>query len=541
MDLYCNLVRNARDQMYALEVESDILNDELQSEILVAKLLDKMLTRHNGIFCPSIIRNVCEILITLLCTNHMLFRPSHTLYREFNGESTAWLGGNPSSVPDRTVNDVLNENRAAVRTPDRERVVEKVVVSRVSELLDLVIDELERDIDHMDETWSYLLRVVVELCDTNHMETHVVLDEQLRKCATARLFSLVWRHPRSSILHSLLERIVSLILYTSMESQSPLISYLFKTLDLPSLARFGIQPRCVLSKIDLQSLRTYHIHLVLAVEQAQRNSPNSQGLQELVQECPFWSELAAVVEEWLSWNMPDPEVMIARSTNQHPCVGDVLDDFETQALPPHHNALLEFNNETVSSPMTDVFDTALGELQVSSETKEFSPQTIRVCKVEVNLEENDVDESSFEAVCTMKECAILDDWPMQDGDQSYDWPGAFSEKQRDGLTSFQAQWNQQQAKSNGAEMNDWPCSPQDTSNPKKDVDNDDWADFSSLRSENCLASDGYSDWPGVEDKKGSTSPGTKEMDISDSPVLTGLAAAVANSSLEKCALNESDC
>uniref|UniRef100_A0A0K0DG05 RNA polymerase I-specific transcription initiation factor RRN3 n=1 Tax=Angiostrongylus cantonensis TaxID=6313 RepID=A0A0K0DG05_ANGCA len=414
MELYCNLVRNTRSQMYALEMKSDILNDELQSEILVGKLLDKMLMRHkNGTVFSSVTRNVCEILISLLSSNNILYRPSHTLYKDYNAEFS-WVGGNPSSVSNGNISDVSNETDATVWCSDSERVVEKMVASRVSEFLDLVVEELESDTNPTDENWSYLLRVLIELCDTNHMETHILLEGQFKKCATGKLFSMVWRHPRSSILHSLLQRIIFFILYSSMESLSPLITYLFK-------------PSCALPKLDLQSLRTYHIHLALAIEQARKSSPNSQGIEELVQEFPFWSEIMTNIEEWVSSNLPDPAVVNLRPSNQRACVDDVMDDFERQALAPHHTALLEFKNESVSSSMTDVFDTPLGELQTSSETKGFYVHGIRVCNVEVNLEENDVDESKFEAVCAMKECPILNDWPMQHGDQSFKWYSSFAD------------------------------------------------------------------------------------------------------------------
>lgn len=36
----------------------------------------------------------------------------------------------------------------------------------------------------------------------------------------------------------------------------------------------------------------------------------------------------------------------------------------------------------------------------------------------MDLDENDVDESDFEAMCGMKKCSLLEDWPMQEGDQS---------------------------------------------------------------------------------------------------------------------------
>lgn len=54
-------------------------------------------------------------------------------------------------------------------------------------------------------------------------------------------------------------------------------------MNLPEIVRYGVDPRCVLKKIDLFSLRTHHIHLVLAVEQALKTAPSAEGIQGLVQ------------------------------------------------------------------------------------------------------------------------------------------------------------------------------------------------------------------------------------------------------------------
>ncbi|KAK6061504.1 SIT4 phosphatase-associated protein [Cooperia oncophora] len=400
MEVFSNLVRNTRDQMYALDIKSDVLNDELQSESLVRELLDKMLARsQNGILSTSVTRNVCEILISLLSSNHILFRPSHTLYKEFNAE-IPWVGGNPSAVMDGVSSEVAKEGAERLWCPDSERTVEKIASARVSEMIQLIIEDLESNSGREDEIWSYILRVIIELCDTNHLETHTTLVEEFGKSDIKKLFSLVWCHPRCSIFHGFLQRIVSFILYSSIQSESPAIAYLFKTLDLPEIIRYGVDPRCVLKKVDLFSLRTHHIHLALAVEQAMKSSPNARGVQKLVQECSFWPEIVSKVEEWLSWNLPDPEVANVRpliqhdtieivskveewlSWNlpdpevanvrpliQHDTIDEALDEFERQIVGPQQHALYEFKTQTVSVPMTDVFDTALGELQVSSETK----------------------------------------------------------------------------------------------------------------------------------------------------------------------------
>ncbi|KAK5979633.1 SIT4 phosphatase-associated protein [Trichostrongylus colubriformis] len=558
MEVFSNLVRNTRDQMYALDIRSDVMNDELQSESLVRELLDKMLARNEcGIASKSVSRNVCEILVTLLSSNHILFRPSHTLNKEFNAEMP-WVGGNPSVSFDGVASEVAKEGAERLVCPDSERTVEKITSARVSEMIQLVIEDLESNYNHDDEVWSYLLRVVIELCDTNRYETHVTLVEQFGKCDMAKLFALVWSHPRCSIFHGLLQRIISFILYSSTQNESPAVSYLFKTLNLPEIIRSGIDPRCVFKKVDLFSLRTHHIHLALAVEQAMKSSPNARGVQKLVQECPFWSEIASKVDEWLSWNLPDPEVANVRPLNQHDTIDEALVEFERQIVAPQQHVLYEFKTQMVSVPMTDVFDTALGELQVSSETKGFAVHNLRVCKVDMNLEENDVDESDFEAMCAMKKSSLLDDWPTQDGDHSSqsktfdddwagmrklngstldDWPGMSSSIKNEQTNEFQVQWDQAPAASTSGDLSP---SPQDSSTPRKVMDDEEWADFSSLKNELPSTAESSSDWPGVGNGQSSDWPVSAETEAVD-PVMAGFATVVINSSLDERVANESEC
>ncbi|VDL68008.1 unnamed protein product, partial [Nippostrongylus brasiliensis] len=353
MELLTNVIRNVRDQMYALELKTDILNDELQSKDMAIALREKMLMRNErGVISPSLTRNVCEIIITLLSSNQILNRPSHTLYKEFNSE-IPWAGGNPSGDGG---NEMMREG-ADKFCPDPHRIVEMAVAERVADLVQIVIDELEVEDDPVDETWFYLMRVLLELCDTNHVETHAKLVEQFEKCDMKKLFSLVWKQPRYSIFHGMLQRMVSFILYSNTDPLSPAVAYLFETLNLPEIIRFGIEPRCVLKKIDLFSLRTHHIHLALAVEQAMKNSPSSQGVRSAAEKCPTWSIITALVDEWLSWNMPDPEVvnypawivdqLLSTSIDLQSTVlsDDAMDEFE-RAVAPQRHALYEFKSQT---------------------------------------------------------------------------------------------------------------------------------------------------------------------------------------------------
>ncbi|RCN51865.1 hypothetical protein ANCCAN_01953 [Ancylostoma caninum] len=572
MELYTNLVRNTRDQMYALDVRSDILNDELQSENLLSLLTKKMLQKdENGTVNSSVTRNICEILICLLSTNHILFRPSHTLYKEFNAE-IPWVGGNPSAGLDGARNDGSKDDEVRLWCPDSNRITEGVVARSTAELIQLVIAELEAANNPTDENWYYILRVIIELCDTNHPATHEALAQQFEKCDVKKLFLSVWRHPRCSILHGLVQRMVSFVLFSVLEKPSPLIACFLEKANLLQMVRYGVDPRCVLPKVDLYSLRTHHIHIALAVEQARKTSSNKEAIEELIEACEFWPEVVTKVEEWLKWNLPDPDVASVRPSLQHEtiggdllsyqyvysnktsCTGEAMDDFERQIGAPQQHVLNEFKTQVVSVPMTDVFDTALGELQVSSETKGFSIQSIHVTKVDMDLEENDVDESKFEAMCSTKKCSLLDDWPLQ-GDQSagdnwpdmkkangeaaFDWLGSNSNSKFQDANAFPVQWDQTPTKDKSSDTDDWAKFPNNTSTPKKSEDEDEWADFSTMKSEQSLASDRYSDWPGVDAENTSWSS-TKEPEAVD-PVMAGFATGVINSSLDEHTANQSEC
>ncbi|KHJ92993.1 hypothetical protein OESDEN_07106 [Oesophagostomum dentatum] len=556
MELYTNLVRNTREQMYALEAKNDVLNDELQSEKLVSVLMEKMQQRdENGRVNPSIIRNVCEILVCLLSSNHILYRPSHTLYKEFNAE-IPWVGGNPSAALDGARSETGKDAEEKLWCPDSTRIVESVVAKSVASLMKIVIEDLEQDKDPADDTWYYILRVIVELCDTNFLPTHTTLLAHFEKCDVKKLFLSVYRRRKWSILHGLIQRIVSFVLFSVMEKPSPLTAFFFKNLNILEMVRYGVDPICVLPKIDLYSLRTHHIHIVLAIEQARKSSQNKETVEELLKDCKFWPEVVAKVDEWLSWNLPDPEVANVRPSLTTETIGDVMDDFERQIGAPQQHVLNEFKTQTVSVPMTDVFDTALAELQVSSETKGFSIRSIHVCKVDMDLEENDVDESKFEAMCSTKKCSLLDEWPLQtdqsgdnwpetkksNGDTTFDWPGASNNSKLNDSVSFPVQWDTTPNKNTSASSEDWAQFPQDSSTPKKSDEDDEWADFSSVKSSRSFGSDKFSAWPDAVGENTSW-PTSKGTDVPD-PVMTGFATGVINSSLDsldKKSANESEC
>ncbi|KAK6061503.1 hypothetical protein COOONC_00829 [Cooperia oncophora] len=188
----------------------------------------------------------------------------------------------------------------------------------------------------------------------------------------------------------------------------------------------------------------------------------------------------------------------------------------------------------------------------------FAVHNLRVCKVDMNLEENDVDESDFEAMCGMKKSSLLSDWPMQDGDQSSrfvtpdeewvamkkangnsvdDWPGMSSATKNEQTSDFQVQWDQAPVAST-AEA--WSCSPQDSSTPRKVMKDDEWADFSTLKTEPNISSDTFNDWPGVKNEQSVDWPGSGKPEAVD-PVLAGFATVVMNSSLDERVANDSEC
>lgn len=110
-----------------------------------------------------------------------------------------------------------------------------------------------------------------------------------------------------------------------------------------------------------------------------------------------------------------------------------------------------------------------------------------------------------------------DNWPemkKSNGEATFDWPGNNGNSKFHEANAFPVQWDQMPTKdtSSGRKLHggflskitpfldtdDWACFPKNSSTPKKSEDEDEWADFSTMKSEQSLASDRYSDWPGVD-------------------------------------------
>ncbi|VDK76906.1 unnamed protein product [Cylicostephanus goldi] len=169
----------------------------------------------------------------------------------------------------------------------------------------------------------------------------------------------------------------------------------------------------------------------------------------------------------------------------------------------------------------------------------------------MDLEENDVDESKFEAMCSTKKCSLLDEWPEQN-DQSagdnwpemkrsngtaFDWPGNSQSSKGEATNFFPVQWDKAPA-DNSSEGEDWACFPQDTSTPKKAEGDDEWADFSSAKANESIGSGRFSDWPGVDAEI--TNASNAKPDPAN-PVMPGLATGVISTSLDRNAMNQSEC
>uniref|UniRef100_A0A1I7XIK1 Serine/threonine-protein phosphatase 6 regulatory subunit 3-like n=1 Tax=Heterorhabditis bacteriophora TaxID=37862 RepID=A0A1I7XIK1_HETBA len=446
------------------------------------------------------------------------------------------------SLLDRNYPEAIHENVADLYTDlvrnlrdllysfeDKEDVLqeslqEHTIVSRIVEMM-FERDEKGAVCHSVLKNGSDILQCLLETNCVMFCPSHLLETERMGDTWTSVLpvegsikeSHEVWRPDDARVVETILaakaDVIVQLIVEDLLEC------------DLVMVIWQGVIPVCTLPRLHLIALRSYHIQLAISLQHARVNSHNKDRIDAILKASPKWTEVEEVVEEWIEWNKPDSENNLpsARSSNDNSIASKILHCYENN--PP--NVLLP-----------DVFDRSLGELQMTSEIKGFSVPGLPSANMEINLDECEIDESDFEALCNMKSSSLVEHWPAQNSsvpNQEDDWP-LFSQSDINSVKSecwtgsgkheepFSVQWNNTLlAAVNGSQQ----------STPKK-MNNDMWADFSSLKSSTDFstvdekwpgeASKSIDDWPNCNVSTG--------KDSSVDPVMAGFASGLLHSSLD---------
>ncbi|EGT44804.1 hypothetical protein CAEBREN_21129 [Caenorhabditis brenneri] len=223
-EVYCEILRELRDKLYMVETKVDELHDKAMDENIISKIADNLVVEEN---CSAevlmkksaLITSSARILEAFIKTNYVSDAPAQQLEEMERNliEERHYSYGLMRPCMD---NDAYEHSYQ----PDPERIVEGIVANRALNILQTVL----RDIEAKGSIWQPLLRLVIELCNTNYMSTHQKLTDAFQKLPFVELINAAKKLPRASVLHSLLVKVVALLLHSTLASDelSPAAEYL---------------------------------------------------------------------------------------------------------------------------------------------------------------------------------------------------------------------------------------------------------------------------------------------------------------------------
>ncbi|PIC46013.1 hypothetical protein B9Z55_005840 [Caenorhabditis nigoni] len=296
-EVYCEILRELRDKLYMLECKEDSLHDKAMEEELIAKIADNLIVEEN---CSdedfakksSLVATSARILEAFIKTNYVADAPAHHLEEIERNliEERHYSYGLMRPCID---NDAYEHSYQ----PDPERIVEGIVANRAFNILQTIL----RDIEANGSLWQPLLRLLIELCNTNHYSTHQRLFEALQKLPFVKLIEAAKKLPRAGVLHSLLVKVVNLLLHSVFASGdlSPAAEYLLTEGGLikniydtaTSFHRSGDLIAC-------SGLRSFNQNLGDSISRAKKRTVPNPRLVAILKDDKRWTELEEIVNNY---------------------------------------------------------------------------------------------------------------------------------------------------------------------------------------------------------------------------------------------------
>ncbi|UMM18020.1 hypothetical protein L5515_014286 [Caenorhabditis briggsae] len=296
-EVYCEILRELRDKLYMLECKEDSLHDKAMEEELIAKIADNLIVEEN---CSdedfakksSLVATSARILEAFIKTNYVADAPAQHLEEIERNliEERHYSYGLMRPCID---NDAYEHSYQ----PDPERIVEGIVANRAFNILQTIL----RDIEANGSLWQSLLRLLIELCNTNHYSTHQRLFEAFQKLPFVKLIEAAKKLPLAGVLHSLLVKVVNLLLHSVFTSGdlSPAGEYLLTEGGLikniydtaTSFHRSGDLIAC-------SGLRSFNQNLGDAISRAKKRTVPNPRLIAILKDDKRWTELEEIVNNY---------------------------------------------------------------------------------------------------------------------------------------------------------------------------------------------------------------------------------------------------
>ncbi|KAF1765423.1 hypothetical protein GCK72_005375 [Caenorhabditis remanei] len=302
-EVYCEILRELRDKLYMLECKEDELHDKAMDENLIAKIADNLIVEEDIsaedlVKKSSLISSSARILEAFIKTNYVADAPAQHLEEV---ERNLIEERHYSYGLMRPCND--NDAYEHSYQPDPERIVEGIVSNRVFNILQTIL----RDIEANGSLWQPLLRLVIELCNTNHLPTHEKLVCAFRQLPFIKLIDAAKKLPRAGVLHSLLVKVVNLLLHSVFPSNelSPAAEYLLTEGGLiKNVYDTATSFHTSGDLIACSGLRSFNQNLGDVINRAKKRAVPNPGLVAILKADKRWTELEDIVLNYNTKHRP---------------------------------------------------------------------------------------------------------------------------------------------------------------------------------------------------------------------------------------------
>uniref|UniRef100_A0A1I7T0P2 Serine/threonine-protein phosphatase 6 regulatory subunit 3 n=2 Tax=Caenorhabditis tropicalis TaxID=1561998 RepID=A0A1I7T0P2_9PELO len=565
-EVYCEILRELRDKLYMLESKVDELHDKAMDESLISKIADNLIVEEN---CSSedlvkksaLITSSAKILEAFIKTNYVMNAPAQQLEEiERNMiEERHYSYGLMRPILD-------NDAYEHTYQPDPERIVEGIVSNRVFNVLQTIL----RDIEANGSAWQPLLRLFIELCNTNCMSTHQNIAGAFKKLPFIKLIDAAKKLPRASVLHALLVKVVNLLLHSVFPSQelSPAAEYILTEGNLvKNIYETATSFHTNGDLIACSGLRSFNQNLGDAISRAKKSSTPNPKLLEIIKADKKWNELEEIVFNYNAKHRPQ----LHHDFNDSSVLSSIRNDSHGFSDGE------EWTDASTKFAEMDASSSAASKAFTGFGSSFDQPNLQRFSEFDVNFETPDEDE--FRKLCSERANSSSCSGALNNFDTNpIEWPGEQEkeeEKKKAAETNVIPSTCPQETKGNEASVEQeedeewvWPTVPPlgetelvTQTGPRPDsiwvhdsapdfsylenpqpIQEDMWADFSSFPTVSpsisvptavtATTSAATSNWPGADDKEqgeASDWPLSGKHDAKSSdPICVGIAASISH-------------
>jgi hypothetical protein len=288
--LWSEFVRSLRDLQYSLEVTADHLLDALCSEENVGKLLSNVFPEDEKDQSLSLVENGASVLNTLLET-------------KFDNTAPSVLLAQADNIALNIQTSIGNEGDARGGdldfAADPKRIVETLCVQHVDKIIKLILYSVKAPLsEHCGSIFMALMQLLSNLLNTNYLPTHSVIADAFANAETslAKLFDVITWNPLMTIYNTQLTSCILHILFSSTESESPLLSYLIQRFNVTKVIRSALDQKLDLSPMQKIGRRSFFMHLADRIQFSLHHAPESHRIEALLADASDYKEWESFCE-----------------------------------------------------------------------------------------------------------------------------------------------------------------------------------------------------------------------------------------------------